>query len=629
MLEHIKGPEDIKKMEIGELKTLASEIRQVIIETVSRNGGHLASNLGVVELTIALHYVFDSPRDRIIWDVGHQSYPHKLITGRYPVFHTLRKLGGISGFPRIEESPHDAFGTGHSSTSISSALGMAEARDIKKENNKVIAVIGDGALTAGMAFEALNHAGHLKKDLIVILNDNEMSISKNVGALAEYLNRILTGNLYRRFKDETKQLLKNIPRKFSEPVQKLAEKAEETLKGIFLPPGLFFEELGFEYLGPIDGHNIELLISTLKRIKEIKGPVLLHVITKKGKGYKYSEEDPCVFHGVGPFSLETGSPVKSTQKTYSEFFGEFLTELAGKDERIVAITAAMKDGTGLNCFYEKYPHRLYDVGIAEQHAVTFSAGLAREGIRPYVAIYSTFLQRAFDQIIHDVCIQRLPVTFCIDRAGIVGEDGATHQGQFDLSYLRLIPNLIIMAPKDALELKKMLELSLEISGPSAIRYPRGKAIIIEGRDTTFGIGEAELLRDGHDLAIIAIGNMVAPSLEASEELMKAGMSVAVVNARFVKPLDEALIYSIAKRTKKIITVEDNALAGGFGSAVMEFLHREGLSDVSVRSIGIPDIFIEHGSQQELRQIYGLSKEGIINSAHLLMEKSLTRDVTAL
>jgi 1-deoxy-D-xylulose-5-phosphate synthase len=629
MLEHIKGPEDIKKMEIGELKTLASEIRQVIIETVSRNGGHLASNLGVVELTIALHYVFDSPRDRIIWDVGHQSYPHKLITGRYPVFHTLRKLGGISGFPRIEESPHDAFGTGHSSTSISAAFGMAEARDIKKENHKVIAVIGDGALTAGMAFEALNHAGHLKKDLIVILNDNEMSISKNVGALAEYLNRILTGNLYRRFKDETKQLLKNIPRKFSEPVQKLAEKAEETLKGIFLPPGLFFEELGFEYLGPIDGHNIELLISTLKRIKEIKGPVLLHVITKKGKGYKYSEEDPCVFHGVGPFSLETGSPVKSTQKTYSEFFGEFLTELAGKDERIVAITAAMKDGTGLNCFYEKYPHRLYDVGIAEQHAVTFAAGLAREGIRPYVAIYSTFLQRAFDQIIHDVCIQRLPVTFCIDRAGIVGEDGATHQGQFDLSYLRLIPNLIIMAPKDALELKKMLELSLEISGPSAIRYPRGKAIIIEGRDTTFGIGEAELLRDGHDLAIIAIGNMVAPSLEASEELMKAGMSVAVVNARFVKPLDEALVYSIAKRTKKIITVEDNALAGGFGSAVMEFLHREGLSDVSVRSIGIPDIFIEHGSQQELRQIYGLSKEGIINSAHLLMEKSLTRDVTAL
>jgi 1-deoxy-D-xylulose-5-phosphate synthase len=629
MLEHIKGPEDIKKMEIGELKTLASEIRQVIIETVSRNGGHLASNLGVVELAIALHYVFDSPRDRIIWDVGHQSYPHKLITGRYPVFHTLRKLGGISGFPRIEESPHDAFGTGHSSTSVSAALGMAEARDIKKENHKVIAVIGDGALTAGMAFEGLNHGGHLKKDLIVILNDNEMSISKNVGALAEYLNRILTGNLYRRFKDETKQLLKNIPRKFSEPVQKLAEKAEETLKGIFLPPGLFFEELGFEYLGPIDGHNIELLISTLKRIKEIKGPVLLHVITKKGKGYKYSEEDPCVFHGVGPFSLETGSPVKSTQKTYSEFFGEFLTELAGKDERIVAITAAMKDGTGLNCFYEKYPHRLYDVGIAEQHAVTFAAGLAREGIRPYVAIYSTFLQRAFDQIIHDVCIQRLPVTFCIDRAGIVGEDGATHQGQFDLSYLRLIPNLIIMAPKDALELKKMLELSLEISGPSAIRYPRGKAIIIEGRDTTFGIGEAELLRDGHDLAIIAIGNMVAPSLEASEELMKAGMSVAVVNARFVKPLDEALIYSIAKRTKKIITVEDNALAGGFGSAVMEFLHREGLSDVSVRSIGIPDIFIEHGPQQDLRQIYGLSKEGIINSAHLLMEKSLTRDVTAL
>lgn len=627
MLENIKGPEDIKHLGIDELKDLAAEIRKVIIETVSKNGGHLASNLGVVELAIALHYVFESPRDRIIWDVGHQSYPHKLLTGRFPLFHTLRKLGGISGFPKIEESPHDAFGTGHSSTSISAALGMAEARDIRGEERKVIAVIGDGALTAGMAFEALNHAGHLKRDLIVILNDNEMSISKNVGALSEYLNRILTGNLYRKFKDETKQLLKSIPRKFSEPVAKLAEKAEETLKGIFLPPGLIFEELGFEYLGPIDGHNIELLITTLKRLKDIKGPVLLHVITKKGKGYKYSEEDPCVFHGVGPFSLETGSPVKSTQKTYSELFGEYLTELASRDPRIIAITAAMKDGTGLTFFYEKFPERLYDVGIAEQHAVTFAAGLAKEGLRPFVAIYSTFLQRAFDQIIHDVCIQRLPVTFCIDRAGIAGEDGPTHQGQFDLSYLRIVPNLVVMAPKDGPELRSMLELSLRIEGPSAIRYPRGKAIVVEGGSNQFTIGQAEILREGEDIVLLAIGNMVGPALEAAQELKTMDIDATVVNARFVKPLDESLIYSLAQRIKRIITVEDNSLAGGFGSAVLEFLQRAGLHDVTVRCLGIPDLFVEHGSQQELRERYGLSKSGIMNAALLLMERTFVRDIS--
>lgn len=627
MLENIKGPEDIKHLGIDELKDLAAEIRKVIIETVSKNGGHLASNLGVVELAIALHYVFESPRDRIIWDVGHQSYPHKLLTGRFPLFHTLRKLGGISGFPKIEESPHDAFGTGHSSTSISAALGMAEARDIRGEERKVIAVIGDGALTAGMAFEALNHAGHLKRDLIVILNDNEMSISKNVGALSEYLNRILTGNLYRKFKDETKQFLKSIPRKFSEPVAKLAEKAEETLKGIFLPPGLIFEELGFEYLGPIDGHNIELLITTLKRLKDIKGPVLLHVITKKGKGYKYSEEDPCVFHGVGPFSLETGSPVKSTQKTYSELFGEYLTELASRDPRIIAITAAMKDGTGLTLFYEKFPERLYDVGIAEQHAVTFAAGLAKEGLRPFVAIYSTFLQRAFDQIIHDVCIQRLPVTFCIDRAGIAGEDGPTHQGQFDLSYLRIVPNLVVMAPKDGPELRSMLELSLRIEGPSAIRYPRGKAIVVEGGSNQFTIGQAEILREGEDIMLLAIGNMVGPALEAAQELKTMDIDATVVNARFVKPLDESLIYSLAQRIKRIITVEDNSLAGGFGSAVLEFLQRAGLHDVTVRCLGIPDLFVEHGSQQELRERYGLSKSGIMNAALLLMERTFVRDIS--
>ncbi|MEK7331970.1 MAG: 1-deoxy-D-xylulose-5-phosphate synthase, partial [Nitrospirota bacterium] len=441
-IENIKSPADIKTLSSAELKDLAEELREIIIERVSINGGHLASNLGVVELTLALHYIFDSPSDKIVWDVGHQSYTHKLLTGRFEKFPTIRKHKGISGFPKIDESIHDSFGTGHSSTSISAALGIITARDKKKEKFKVIAVIGDGALTAGIAFEGLNHAGHLKKDLIVVLNDNEMSISPNVGALSAYLNRILTGDLYQKFKKETKSFIESIP-KLGGPFSKVAKKAEETLKGLFLP-GILFEELGFNYIGPIDGHNIELLIETFKKVKNADAPTLVHVITKKGKGYEFSEKDPCIFHGVGPFEVETGDPISNKKiPSYSEIFGQVLTLLAGHDERIIAISAAMREGTGLECFAEKYPDRFYDVGIAEPHAVTFAAGLASQGLRPVVAVYSTFLQRGYDEIIHDVCLQNLPVVFAIDRAGIVGEDGPTHQGVFDISYLRHIPNLVV------------------------------------------------------------------------------------------------------------------------------------------------------------------------------------------
>ncbi len=623
LLERITSPRDIKELSIDELRKLSDEIRETIIDVVSKNGGHLASNLGVVELTIAIHYVFDSPRDRIIWDVGHQSYPHKLLTGRNRVFHTLRRMGGLSGFPKIDESSHDAFGTGHSSTSISAALGIAVARDMRNEDYKVIAVIGDGAMTAGMSFEALNHAGQLKKDLIVILNDNEMSISKNVGALSEYLNRILTGDLYRKFKKETKHILENMPRKIGEPFVKVAQKAEETLKGILLPPGLIFEELGFEYIGPIDGHDIELLIQTLKRIRDMKGPVLLHVITKKGKGYKYSEEDPCVFHGIGPFIRDTGMLFTKSQKTYSEIFGEHLTLMAEKDQRIVAITAAMKDGTGLNIFYDRFPDRLFDVGIAEQHAVTFAAGLAKEGLRPFVAIYSTFLQRAYDQIIHDVCIQRLPVVFCIDRAGIVGEDGPTHQGQFDLSFLRPVPNLMIMAPKDGNELKDMLEFSLTQEMPVAIRYPRGKAIFFDIPSLEIETGRSEIILDGEDIAIIAIGSTLYPSYLSALRLKEIlNVHPVVVNARFLKPFDKELINSIAGRIKKIITVEDNSVMGGLGSTVLETLNELHRNDVRVRCLGLPDLFIEHGSQSELRNKYGIDETGIIKAVYELIGEKI-------
>ncbi len=618
----IKSPQDLKGLTMEELKALAEELRGLIIETVSKNGGHLASNLGVVELTIALHYVFNSPEDKFIWDVGHQSYSHKLLTGRHGLMGTLRKFGGMSGFPSIKESPHDAFGTGHSSTSVSAALGIIEARDRLREKYKVIAVIGDGALTAGLAYEGLNQAGHLKKDLIVILNDNEMSISQNVGAMSVYLHRVLTGTFYKRVKYETKARLKGIP-KIGESVVKIAERAEGSFKGFFLPGGLF-QDLGFNYLGPIDGHDLPLLIDTLKSIRTYDEPILLHIVTKKGKGYKFSEDDPCVFHGIGPFEIETGETnivVNSDEKlgeciAYSEGFGRALTDEASEDGRIIAITAAMAEGTGLGCFVEKYPDRFYDVGIAEPHAATFAAGLASQGLKPVVTVYSTFIQRAYDQIIHDVCLQNMPVVFGIDRAGIVGEDGPTHQGLFDISFLRNVPNLMFMAPADMPELRKMLKLALRHGGPAAIRYPRGKAFEFQhvSRDTEVLPGMADLIREGDDVAIIGIGNTVQPALKAAKLLNADGINAAVINARFIKPLDEKLIVSIAMRTKKIITVEENVLAGGFGSAVLECLCKQGISDVAVKMIGIDDEFVEYGSQRILREKYGLDEQGIYRTA---------------
>ncbi len=625
VIEHIASPDDLKRLPRENLHALAKELRQIIISQVSTHGGHLASNLGVIELTIALHYVFNTPADKIIWDVGHQSYSHKLLTGRYKSFSTLRKYKGLSGFPRREESPYDAFGTGHSSTSISAALGMAEARDLKGERYKVIAVIGDGAMTAGLAFEGLNHAGQLKKDLIVILNDNEMSISQNVGALSNYLTRILTGDTFRRFKRDTKYFIEHIP-KFGAPVSKMAERAEEMLKGFFLP-GIIFEELGFDYVGPIDGHNLDILTETFRRVKDAGVPILLHVITKKGKGYKFSEKDPCVFHGIGPFDMQTGVCTSDTScPTYSEVFGKALTELAEKDRRIIAISAAMREGTGLDHFAEKYPERFYDVGIAEPHAVTFAAGLASQGLRPFVAIYSTFLQRSYDEIIHDVCLQNLPVVFAIDRAGIVGEDGATHQGVFDISYLRHIPNLIFMTPKDGEELRAMLRLSLCHNGPSAIRYPRGRvtqSVSNETASTDLEIGKAEVLELGDEIAIIAAGNTVRFALNAAKRLRDEGIRPYVINARFLKPLDEELILMIAERTKKIVTVEENILAGGFGSAVLECLNKGGIADVIVKRIGVEDEFVEHGSQAILREKYGIDEEGIYSVAKACFSASPT------
>lgn len=644
LIEDIKSPQDLKLLKQEELGALAEELRSLIIGRVSINGGHLASNLGVVELTIALHYVFNSPVDKIIWDVGHQSYSHKLLTGRYNEFPTIRKYKGISGFPRISESPHDAFGTGHSSTSISVALGIAEARDYiekfqiselrSRMPGKVIAVIGDGALTSGLAFEGLNHAGHLKKDMVVVLNDNEMSISQNVGALSNYLNRVLTGVFYQKLKKETRAILEGIPG-IGESVAKIAQRAEGSIKGFFLPGGLF-EDFGFNYLGPIDGHDIPLLIETLSRIRKGGlGPILLHVVTKKGKGYKFSEDDPCIYHGIGPFEVDTG--IVQVEKAsaaagqsrdgcvaFSDIFGNALAELAGDDERIVAISAAMKEGTGLAVFADKFPDRFYDVGIAEPHAVTFAAGLASQGLKPVVAIYSTFMQRAYDEVIHDVCLQKLPVVFAVDRAGIVGEDGPTHQGLFDISFLRHIPNLVFMAPKDGYEMLEMLKLAFNHKCPAVLRYPRGKVSPYAGLGVVhkdMEMGKSEIIIDGKDLAFLAVGNSVYPALKAAAMLKQDNIEACVVNARFIKPLDEECIRAIGEKTKRIITVEENVLAGGFGSAVLEYLNREGLYDVAVCRVGIDDEFVEHGSQSLLRKQYGLDEEGLYRTAAAFLKKT--------
>lgn len=610
LLDTINSPDDLKKTDRQLFPALASELREEIIKTVSRTGGHLASSLGVVELTIVLHYLFDTPKDKIIWDVGHQTYAHKLLTKRREQFATLRQYGGISGFPRREESEYDAFTVGHSSTSISAALGMAEARDRRGEHTKVVAVIGDGALTSGLAFEGLNQAGAMKKDLIVVLNDNEMSISPNVGAMSSYLSRMMAGDFYVKFKKETEHVLKSIPR-VGESMLKMAKKAEDSFKGLIMP-GMLFEELGFEYVGPIDGHDIDLLIDTFERVRKLTWPVLVHVVTKKGYGYLPAEEDPASFHGTPPFDIATGKTVPSGAATYTSVFSDTLIRLAEEDPRVVAITAAMPEGTGLDRFARKFPSRFYDVGIAESHAVTFACGLATEGFHPVVAIYSTFLQRGYDQIVHDLCIQNLPVTLAIDRAGLVGEDGATHHGVFDMAYLRTVPGIVIMAPKDGAELQRMLRTSIEHERPSAIRYPRGK---VPDRDLpavieSVEIGKAEVLAEGDEGVVIAVGSTVYPALEAAAKLRnETGTALTVINARFVKPLDRETILEHAAKTGKVMVVEEGALPGGMGSAVLELLEEEQLL-VPVRRLGIPDAFIEHGTQQILRELCGIDTEGI-------------------
>jgi 1-deoxy-D-xylulose-5-phosphate synthase len=621
LLSMIQGPESLKQLTDDQLYRLASEIRALIIETVASTGGHLASNLGAVELTLALHYVFDAPRDKIIWDVGHQAYTHKLITGRRDRFHTLRQYGGLAGFCKRSESIYDVFDAGHSSTSISAALGFVEARDLKGEDHEVVAVIGDGSLTAGMAFEGLNQAGHLGKKMIVVLNDNEFSIASNVGALSAYLSRLLSGQFYTTFRRDVLKLLKTIPG-WGEQMAKVGAKLEDAARSL-VSPGMLFEELGFKYLGPIKGHNIRQLIRAFQTARQFDRPVLVHVVTKKGKGYPPSEQNPVFYHGVGAFDPVTGKPRKKAgPPDFTKVFGEAIVELAEEDETIVGITAAMPGGTGLELFAKRFPERFYDVGIAEQHAVTFAAGLACEGFKPVAAIYSTFLQRGFDQILHDVCLQNLPVTFALDRAGLVGEDGPTHHGAFDLSYLRLMPNMVIMAPKDENELGHMLKTALEHPGPAALRYPRGQGVGVERERPyrSLPVGKAELLRPGRHLALWACGSTVWPAFEAAETLSQEGIEAAVVNARFVKPLDHSLLLEQARQMGFIVTVEENALAGGFGSAVLEVLQTAQLFEVFVHRIGLPDRFIEHGSLKILRQKYGLDAGGIAESVRQALKR---------
>lgn len=611
LLNKIERPEDVQKLTDMQMKVLAREIRHFLVHSVSKTGGHLASNLGVVELTIALHSVYSSPTDKIIWDVGHQAYVHKLLTGRFEKFGTLRQLGGVSGFPSIKESPHDIFGTGHSSTSISAALGMAVARDLEGKDYSVIAVIGDGALTGGMAFEALNHVGHLGINLTVILNENEMSIAQNVGSLSRYLSRVRTDPTYSRVKEDIENIIKKIPG-IGQSMVRVAEKAKDSIK-YFLVPSMLFEELGFTYLGPVDGHNISVLRDVLSRAKNLKGPVLIHVVTKKGKGYTPAAHNPDRYHGVKPFDVKTGEIIHTgSRQTFSSAFGDAVVELAEKNSKLIAITAAMESGTGLSKFAKTFPERFFDVGIAEQHAVTFAAGLAVSGYRPVFAVYSTFLQRAYDQVVHDVCLQNLPVIFAVDRAGIVGQDGPTHHGVFDISYLRHIPNLQILAPSDCHELKEMLEYALECDGPVAIRYPKGEEeeTPVRGRCHE-GIfkGKSCVIIEGSSLYILAVGNMVPRACRVALRLKEKGIDAGVVNVRFIKPLDGDLICRIAGIADRIAVLEDNVAAGGFGSSVLEYINDKGL-DLKVKLLAFPDEFIPHGSTEQLYRIYGLDEEGI-------------------
>jgi len=605
---------DLKKLRSlnrEELLGLAQEVREIIIQTVSTNGGHLASSLGVVEISLALHYAFNTPEDKIIWDVGHQCYPHKLLTGRLDRFHTLRKIGGISGFPKSSESVFDCFDTGHSGTSISAALGMAIQRDLAEQSHKVIAIIGDGSLTNGMALEAMNHAGFMGTDLIVILNDNEKSISRNVGAYSRYLSRLRMELMYAHSKDKMKKILHHpiVGRRPSgDPLTQLRER----IKNILTPSrtGAVFQELGFAYLGPIDGHDILLLCEVFESVKQLGGPVLIHAVTSKGKGYKFAEEDSTKFHGIGSFDRTNGrAEGLSAKPSYTAVFGNTLSELAQDDTRIVAITAAMQDGTGLTNFRNRFPTRFFDVGIAEEHAVTLAAGLAKSGAKPFVAIYSTFLQRAYDQILHDVCLQKLPVRFMLDRGGIVGEDGPTHHGVFDLSYLRTMPNMVIMSPKDGDELRDMVATAAGYdNGPVALRYPRGNipATIRDGVPTPIGIPSWDTVIHGQEIAVLAVGSAVCAAEMAADILRVEGLNITVVNSRFVKPLDYGLLKDIADNHKYLVTVEENSLVGGFGSAVLEYLCDCYGPGLKVKRIGLPDLFLEHGPQEVLREMYGLT-----------------------
>jgi len=612
IFDKVNTPDDLRGLSIDELHVLAEELREIIINTVSHTGGHLAPSLGVVELILALHYVFNTPKDKLIFDVGHQTYAHMLITGRKKEFNTLRTFDGLSGFPKREESKYDTFNTGHASTSISASLGISIAMEMKGEDNKVIAVIGDGSLTGGLAYEGLNQAGDLKPNMIVVLNDNEMSISPNVGAISMYLNQIITGQFYNRMRSDFERLLKKSPI-IGYPMFRVMKLFEEMVKGL-ISPGILFEELGFRYVGPISGHKLDYLIETFKNIKNLSGPTVVHVVTRKGKGYPPAEEKPQNFHGTGPFDVETGKPLMRGigPPTYGSVFGKTMIKLVEKDKRIVAITAAMKENTGLLEFSERYPQNFFDVGIAEQHAVVFAAGLATEGFKPVVAIYSTFLQRAYDQIIHDVCLQNLPINFAIDRSGIVGEDGETHQGLFDLSYLRHIPNMVLMSPKDENELQHLLKTAIEHPGPCAIRYPKGKSegVKLDDEPRPLEIGKSEVLCEGDDVVILALGTLVNPALSAIEMLKKDGIKPTLVNARFVKPLDLEVILSLAKKAKKIVTIEENVLLGGFGSAVLEALSDNGITDVRVARMGIGDLFVKHGARAIQRKKFGLDKEGI-------------------
>ncbi|WP_217556170.1 1-deoxy-D-xylulose-5-phosphate synthase [Paenibacillus sp. GbtcB18] len=626
LLDHINQPEDLKRLSTAELEQLAEEIRQFLVEKLSASGGHLSSNLGIVELTIALHTLYDSPRDKFIFDVGHQAYVHKILTGRKDRFDTLRKYKGMCGFIKRAESDHDVWEAGHSSTSLSAAMGMAMARDLKGEDFRVFAVIGDGAMTGGMALEAMNHIGHEKKNLTVILNDNEMSIAPNVGAIHNYLSKIRSDKHYRKAKEEVESLLKKIPA-IGGTLAKTAEKVKDSLKYL-LVSGVWFEELGFNYIGPVDGHNLPLLLETLKQSEKVEGPVLIHVITTKGKGYSPAEMDSHKWHGASPYKIESGQFLKAVgNPMYTEVFGNTLIEFAEKDERIVAVTPAMPGGSGLMNFAARFPERMIDVGIAEQHAATLCAGMAAEGMKPVFAVYSTFLQRAYDQVVHDICRPKLNVMFAIDRAGFVGPDGETHQGVYDIAFLRSLPNMVLMMPKDENELRRMMRTGIDYNeGPIAVRYARinGLGIPMDENPQPIPIGTWETLTEGETMAVLAVGPMNQIALEAADMLRKEGINLRVINARFIKPMDEAMLLQLAKEHMPIITMEEGSEQGGFGSAVLEFYAKQGIEGMRVRTMGVPDYFVEHGSIKEQRQEVGLTAEHLITQVHTLLPRKRQR-----